>query len=500
MERLVIDQGVREVYRTTPISYHRNHPTNEPMKWPRVLRACYAKLWSGAITRAILKGPRGGGKSKLLGTLGHDLWFFKKRKVVNMAGSQAQADIVYNYFVDYTEVEESIKDKYIEGEVTQTETLGKEGHAFSSITASTKSVRGKHPDVLLIDEVVETDDGLVHAALPMVNTSPNPLVVMASTFHKIFGIFQETWDNAEQLGYTRFSWDIFDVTLSFDNSIWDKYSDVLGIEKLRALAKGRTGDPEGWVRIENIIQAWREKPTEDWFLVEYMGSRPSASGLVLKPEDVDVAVFDDTKENPYGVRSTGTGIETVISVMKGLVRVLGIDWGFSSMTSVTDWGQIMNEDLVLVDNKNYTQVPAEDIIKDVVEAVRVGGHRFIYADSAGKFENVALQNALNEARLPCRVIEVVFAKEKDGMLGNFRARFEQRKVHIPHRLRAAYWQYKRYRYAPGSDKPVKKDDHIPDSTMCAWQHWILNKPKPILRPLGKINMHSVTGEMIEEHY
>ena len=36
-----------------------------------------------------------------------------------------------------------------------------------------------------------------------------------------------------------------------------------------------------------------------------------------------------------------------------------------------------------------------------------------------------------------------------------------------------YWQYKRYRYQDGTDKPVKKDDHIPDATMCALQHFKL---------------------------
>ena len=42
--------------------------------------------------------------------------------------------------------------------------------------------------------------------------------------------------------------------------------------------------------------------------------------------------------------------------------------------------------------------------------------RFIYADSAGKFENVALQNALVKTKLACKVIEVVFSVEKKRCL------------------------------------------------------------------------------------
>lgn len=61
------------------------------------------------------------------------------------------------------------------------------------------------------------------------------------------------------------------------------------------------------------------------------------------------------------------------------------------------------------------------------------------------------------------------------MLGNLRAHFEQGKIKIPKKFKEAYWQYKRYRYQENTDKPVKKDDHTPDSTMCALQHFVLGK-------------------------
>lgn len=144
------------------------------------------------------------------------------------------------------------------------ETKATAGAYFSSVTASTKQTRGKHPDVLISDETCETSDELVHSALPMVDSSQTPLVIMASTFHKIFGIFQETWDSAEERGYLRIQWDIFDVCKPFAADLWQQpdIAKIAGIERLEAHARGRTGDPEGWVPIENVIQAWREKPTE----------------------------------------------------------------------------------------------------------------------------------------------------------------------------------------------------------------------------------------------
>ena len=426
----------------------------------------------------IIKAPRGGGKSKLLGTIGFDLWYLRDRSVVNMGGSFVQAEVVYGYFTDYCDIDASILQN-VDGNVTMTETRATAGNTFSCVTASPKQTRGKHPDVLISDETCETSDELVLSALPMVNDSKHPLVIMASTFHKIYGIFQETWDSAEQRGYHRIQWDIFDVCLPFTDDVWDKpeYAKVEGMDKLRAYTKGRHGDPDGWIPIENIIQAWREKPTLDWFEVEYLGNRPSAAGLVLKPEDVDAAMFDDEQPNPYGY-------------VKGAQVVLGIDWGFSSMTAVTEFMGWKDQIVVMLDNINYTQVKSEDIIQDVVSKVKARGIRFIYADSAGKFENAALQAALAKENLACKVIEVVFSKEKEGMLGNFRAHFENKKIKIPKKVwrrgervsnNEAYWQYKRYRYQEGTDKPVKQHDHIPDSTMCALQHFILGvytRPMP----------------------
>ena len=388
-----------------------------------------------------------------------------------MGGSAVQATIVYNYFKGYTDIHESIATNHINGVAKAIETRANDGAYFSSVTASTKQTRGKHPDVLISDETCETSDELVHSALPMVDSSQNPLVVMASTFHKIYGIFQETWDSAQERGYLRIQWDIFDVCKPFPADIWDseQYKNISGIEKLKAFAKGRTGDPDGWVPIENVIQAWREKPTEDWFEVEYLGSRPSAAGLVLKPEDVDRAIFDEALDKSYNYKI-------------GSACVLGIDWGFSSMTAIVELMYCGNGIVSVIDNTNFHQIQSEDIIKEVVKKVKDHNIRFIYADSEAKFENVALQSALAKENIACAVIEVVFSKEKFGtpgidgaigMLGNLRAHFEQGKIKVAKKFRDAYWQYKRYRYQDGTDKPMKKDDHIPDATMCALQHFML---------------------------
>lgn len=474
-------QPLRELYLEKPITMHTRYPSKKGMRWPRVIKEAYAKMWSGKYSRVIIKAPRGGGKSKLLGTLGFDLWYLKNRNVVSMGGSLVQAQVVYGYFADYCDIHTTIADSVAGGirgvKIGETESTG--GHKFNCVTASPKQVRGKHPDALISDETCETSDELIDSALPMVNDSAHPLVVMASTFHKIFGRFAETWDNAEQMGYLRIQWDIFDVALPFASDFWEngvlrdgtRVRDINGIDRLKKFAKQRTGDAEGWVSIDNIVQAWREKPSENWFEVEYLGTRPSTAGLVLKPEDVDRSLFDSDKDARY-------------NYVQGATVVLGIDWGFSTMTAVAELMRAKDDVVALLDNKNYHQIPSEEIIADVVLKVKEHGIRLIYADSAGKFENVALQNALAKENLGCAVIEVVFSKEKFGtpgkdgaigMLGNLRAYFEGHKFRLPKKFKDAYYQLKNYRYEEGSDKPVKKNDHIPDAIMCGLQHFKLTQ-------------------------
>lgn len=501
---------LRTQYRTKPITMHKLFPSQKPMQWPKVIRQAYTAIWSGAFPRVIIKAPRGGGKSKLLGTIAFDDWYLNRRSVVNMGGSFVQAEIVYGYFTDYCGMDASIYssiERGVQG-VTMGETKAVEGHTMSCVTASPKQVRGKHPQTLISDETCETSDELIDSALPMVNDADRPLVIMASTFHKIFGRFAEIWDDAPQRGYLRIQWDIFDVCKTFAPDYWEngtmrdgtKISSLRDIEKLKKYAKGRTGDPDGWIPIENVIQAWREKPSVNWFEVEYLGSRPSTAGLVLKPEDVDKSVFDSDTETRY-------------NFMQGAVDVLGIDWGFSSMTAVVELMGYKDQIVVIQDAKGYHQVSVDEIIAEILEKVKARGIRFIYADSAGKFENVLLQGALNKAGLACKVIEVVFSKEKfgtpgkdggTGMIGNLRAHFESEKIKMPKKFVDLYYQCKNYRYQEGTDKPVKKDDHYPDAVMCGLQHFILgrfSKPLPTAdKPMRKDNGKNITAGLRKKQF
>ena len=493
---------IRSRYGNQPITFLKL--IDPDIRFPKKIATIFALLWleqnmkGKPATRFIIKGPRGGGKSKLLGAIGFAKWYFQKRNIVDMGGSLEQAKGVYNYFAGHIYSHESIIEGLPKAPLMQNSISDQKAY-FKAVAASPKQIRGPHPDDLFIDEACETKDELILSALPMVNTSENPMVVMTSTFHKIFGYFQEVWDHADELGYVRFSWDMFDVLKPFDPKIWDDKRlnrEIPDLQDLKKRAKGRTGEPEGWVSIHNVIQAWREKSTIDWFDVEYMGSRPSASGMINDPEDVDAAVIENLRPYPYH---------------KDAEVIAGLDWGFSSMTSWVELMKHVDDKKVQLHNHNYTQTPLSVIIEDAIERVKLHKIRFIYADSAGKFENDQLQDALTRefrhSDHKCMVIEVVFSKEKEAMVGNYRTHFQRKKILIPKKDREALWQHKRYRYQAGSDKPMKKDDHVPDATMCALQHWPLGKMASIL---PKVNTDqeaqreggqgTITGGLLDERF
>lgn len=457
-------------------------------------------------TRFIIKGPRGGGKSFLLGLIGFVQWLLQSVSIVDMGGSLAQAKGVYNYFVGHIERQPAIL-AALPDDPTMQETKTDKGNYFKAVAASSKAVRGPHPDHLFIDEAAETKTELIHDAMPMVSSSSHQLVVMTSTFHKVFGFFQETWDEADALGWVRLSWDTIDVCKTFNPDHFFKDERLIreipdltiaqaGSASLEARVAGRTGDPDGWIPFDNMVQQWREKPTLSYFDVEYMGSRPSAEGMVNDPEDVDACIIDDYGEYAYIPNTHTAG---------------GLDWGFAGMTSWVAGMKYKDDIVVQLEQRNWSQVRSGVIIGDIVKDVLAYRIRKIHADASHAFENkdlrIAIRKAINllpaHERFGCTVVEIPFGRpvqvaenndkkqadgkakkkdvlhnlgtEKEFMLGNYRAYFSRRLFRIMRKCKTAIWQHKRYRYQENSDKPVKEDDHIPDATMLMQREFVLGK-------------------------
>src|SRR5690242_18685171 len=76
-------QDIRNRYGEKPITLLRL--IDPSLRFPKKLRLIFACLWlqqdmhGRPATRFIMKGPRGGGKSKMLGALGFVKWYLQLR-------------------------------------------------------------------------------------------------------------------------------------------------------------------------------------------------------------------------------------------------------------------------------------------------------------------------------------------------------------------------------------------------------------------------------------
>lgn len=198
------DAAVLAFYRQYPVAFVINELDGNPTTdQAELLQAC-ADLEKKQI---ILSAGRGAGKSRVVSWI--VAWsmaclpdVFEKYSAVILGGSGEQSDIMYDYFKD-----DIYKTKYLLNRLTKDPTKRKtkfESGFVKALTASEKSVRGPHPELLILDEVAAADDEIMRSALPMISGSAHGRIIMLSTPHKMFGLFQEYWSKAKAYEYERF--------------------------------------------------------------------------------------------------------------------------------------------------------------------------------------------------------------------------------------------------------------------------------------------------------
>jgi len=233
------------------------------MDQAEVLQAC-ADLDK---TQIILSAGRGAGKSKVVSWI--VAWsmaclpdVFEKYNVVILGGSSEQSKIMYSYFKDNI-----YKTKYLEtrlvADPTKSETKFESGFV-KALTASERAVRGPHPELLILDEVAAADDEIMRSALPMISGSLHGRVIMLSTPHRMFGLFQDYWENADLYEYEKFG-------------------------------------PWPLTNCPHINQQWVERMrvqyTPQKFAVEILGKPAEGGALVFNAKWVDACVA----EEPFGL-------------------------------------------------------------------------------------------------------------------------------------------------------------------------------------------------------
>jgi hypothetical protein len=413
--------------------------------------------------------------------------------------SNEQAKNIYYYTKSFWNCFPELSRALLAEDPLQGETRLTNGVLLKIISASEKQARGKHNPGFVVDESCQEGEGvdrMISAAMQGAMSEPNYMVIVLSTFHHPIGLFQEIWDYAEERGFKRFFWNIYDAMetcneglitateedpealkfcqtqcpLTEQENTFDEEGKQTGFKYKGCNGKAR--ESKGfWLR-KNVLMAKRMNKGTNVFEVEYENHRPNWMRPVYEPEWVEAAMIDPEFPPAHA---------------RLLERSAGIDWGLEGQTALVlcNYYEIRNK--VTGEDKNrllnispvtrfVVVTEAESMTGKLTgEAIRIlsawveqyGMDKFkVYADVSHPFNNLELEQAGYE------VFRVPFNKWKDYGIGNLTKYFTAKgRLYIRSNLTGFIEQLKRYRQDK-MGRPVKKDDHGPDALLCA----MLNYP------------------------
>lgn len=156
-------------------------------------------------------GSRGTGKSLMLAILGLTKTALLGINATLLGGSMAQSKNVHEHVENLMRAPYAPRhavDKQI-----QTELSYLEGNWIRPLPASQRTVRGPHPQLVLLDEIDEMDYDVYTAAQGQAMAKPNTRGVMipemtiaSSTWQNPIGTFKTVYDNAQRNGLSIHTW------------------------------------------------------------------------------------------------------------------------------------------------------------------------------------------------------------------------------------------------------------------------------------------------------
>jgi hypothetical protein len=386
------------------------------------------------IPAIIMKCNRGGSKTWLnaLGIL-IMTYLVPKMKVTILAGSKEQADTLYQFYTQF--LWDTPLGVLVKGDPTQSLTRYKHGGWVKSLTASERSVRGKRPDILVLDETCQADSALINAAIGTNVAAARLKIIFCSTPNKIDHIFYRNWQNADRIGWAKFEWSCYDCP---------------------------------WISPVNIDLV-KDTYDKNTFKIEMLGEFGSATGTVFDHDSIYAAFVDEYPPNIIGIDGTSCGEEIIASA-------IGVDWGWAHPTVVTTVGVDSDDTMYILDTygKSYVlnSVWQEQIIPDRVARYDPAQ---VLADAAQAGQNRDLSKVLTE-RFSLGVQRKAFNKYKARMLTELIKRFEKGTIKVLNERgdnTKLYQQLIAYEYRESSaeggvsDMPRKGNDDYIDSLMLA---------------------------------
>jgi hypothetical protein len=242
----------------------------------------------------VWKASRGfGGKTFLLAVLGLTEAALLRADVNVLGGSGEQAARVHEYMFQWWALDSAPRYLLLD-DPSKRETHFVSGNFVRALMASTRSVRGPHPQRLRIDEVDETDLLVVDAAMgqPMSRGGIVAQTVLSSTHQYADGPMTEILTRAGARGWPVYEW------------CWRE-----------------TLEPHGWLA-QTEVDRKRLEVTDAMWKAEYDLQEPSPETRAINPDKVK-AMFDRTLGNFEGAPRKYVEVESPDAAAK---YATGADW------------------------------------------------------------------------------------------------------------------------------------------------------------------------------
>jgi hypothetical protein len=161
----------------------------------------------------VLWGPRGGGKSLMAAIVIWIKMVYRKKSIVDFAGSGPQALAVYEYVKNFFECFPRLNRGMVRGDPLKWRLHMRNGVSIYCAEKEDDAV-GKHLPGFIGDEAATSNAKREKSMLRVMQgcmSEEGHFVLFLSTMHHPTGMFVEYWDYAHERGYTRYNWTIFDL-------------------------------------------------------------------------------------------------------------------------------------------------------------------------------------------------------------------------------------------------------------------------------------------------
>ncbi|MFA5397905.1 MAG: hypothetical protein WC346_17980 [Methanogenium sp.] len=294
------------------------------------------------------------------------------------------------------------------------------GSWVNALAASTKSVRGPHPQKLRLDEVDEMDEKIYNAAMgqPKKSWGIKDNVIISSTLHNAFGLMSRIIDNRFDLGANLYPWCVNEVI--YPSGFWEK---------------------------EEIERKKKQIPKAMWE-AEYLLKRPKIGDSIFDFESVDRS-YARGRNDKYDKLLPCEG---------------GVDWGYN--VTVLNLIQDTREKYKNIESHPFELIELTQRCREIADICIDRKISVIYADSNPKDSNITLKTILESKRTGTKLVPVAFSKWKDIAINVLRFLLENNLLNISDKI--CQDKMKKYHYKNVELGIIaKEDDHYPDS-LIAW--------------------------------